>query len=183
MEYNSPMPDVIKKTSSTVVPVSNQNGTETSFFWQAGPPQYVVLRLVSMPFPSIVLTSASHEQAKQTGAVLDSLLTDLQVPWPEQAVHTPQQAETVVDQAGQLIKRQLFRALLVQADAELIVHQRAGLQGQGIQQRGTAQMGGRRATRPASAGRPRQHVTHAVAVRSIELSRLQSNKAPTHAPV
>src|SRR3954469_6576348 len=49
MENSIPIPLLIKKVSKIPVPTKSQNGCETSFFWQAGPPQYVVFTRVSMP--------------------------------------------------------------------------------------------------------------------------------------
>jgi hypothetical protein len=93
---------------------------------------------VTMRIVDAVQATVQVQQVKfSNGQAQLQAMVQLQLPWASEAPQTPQHAERVVDVAGQKIKRQLFRALLVQADAELILQQRAGRDGQGIQQRGT----------------------------------------------
>lgn len=86
---------------------------------------------------AVQATVQVHQVKLQDGQAQLQATVQLQLPWAEAGRQTPQHAEKVVDVAGQKIKRQLFRALLLQADRELVLQQRAGHEGQGIQQRGT----------------------------------------------
>src|SRR5215210_6021848 len=59
------------------------------------------------------------------------------IPLPDQDEHLPDQIEAFVHQAGLEVQRQLFRALIEKADQELVLQQRRGNGGEGIQGRGT----------------------------------------------
>ena len=56
---------------------------------------------------------------------------------PSQDEHLPDQIEAFVHQAGLQIQRRLFRALIEKADQELVLQNRHGKAGAGIQRRGT----------------------------------------------
>jgi Uncharacterised protein family (UPF0236) len=59
------------------------------------------------------------------------------LPLPPQDEHLPDQIEAYVHQAGLKVQRQLFQILIEKADQELILQQRHGKSGAGIQRRGT----------------------------------------------
>jgi Uncharacterised protein family (UPF0236) len=61
----------------------------------------------------------------------------MSLPVPSQDEHLPDQIEAFVHQAGLQIQRRLFRALIEKADQELVLQQRHGQAGAGIQRRGT----------------------------------------------
>jgi hypothetical protein len=67
---------------------------------------------------------------------LDMLL-EMTVPMPPQDDHLPDQIEAYVHQAGLEIQRKLFQVLIEKADQELVLQQRHGHAGAGIQRRGT----------------------------------------------
>ena len=56
---------------------------------------------------------------------------------PQQDEHLPDQIESYVHQAGLEIQRRLFQVLIEKADQELVLQQRHGKGGAGIQRRGT----------------------------------------------
>jgi Uncharacterised protein family (UPF0236) len=58
------------------------------------------------------------------------------LPMPPQDEHLPDQIETYVHQAGLEIQRKLFQVLIEKADHELVLQQRHGKAGAGIQRRG-----------------------------------------------
>jgi hypothetical protein len=60
----------------------------------------------------------------------------MSLPMPPQDEHLPDQIETYVHQAGLEIQRKLFRVLIEKADHELVLQQRHGKGGAGIQRRG-----------------------------------------------
>ena len=62
----------------------------------------------------------------------------LSLPRPAQDAQLLTQLEKAIAAVGQQIKRQLFRYVLEYADREVVLAQRAGKDGQGIQRRGTA---------------------------------------------
>jgi hypothetical protein len=68
-----------------------------------------------------------------------SLGLELQVtlPMPDQDEHLPDQIEAYVHQVGLELQRRLFRVLIEKADQELVLRQRHGKGGCGIQCRGT----------------------------------------------
>ena len=61
----------------------------------------------------------------------------MSLPVPSQDEHLPDQIEAFVHQAGLQIQRRLFRALIEKADQELVLQNRRGKAGAGIQRRGT----------------------------------------------
>jgi hypothetical protein len=61
----------------------------------------------------------------------------LELPLPEQDAELPKRLEAGIEQGGQMLKRHLFQHAVEQADAELVLAQRQGKQGQGILCRGT----------------------------------------------
>jgi hypothetical protein len=61
----------------------------------------------------------------------------MSLPMPHQDEHLPDQIEAYVHQAGLEVQRRLFRALIEKADQELVLQQRHGKGGAGIQRRGT----------------------------------------------
>ena len=61
----------------------------------------------------------------------------MSLPVPSQDEHLPDQIEAFVHQAGLEIQRRLFRALIEKADQELVLQNRHGKAGAGIQRRGT----------------------------------------------
>jgi Uncharacterised protein family (UPF0236) len=67
---------------------------------------------------------------------LDMLL-EMTLPMPPQDQHLPDQIESYVHQAGLEIQRKLFQVLIEKSDKELVLAQRHGKGGAGIQRRGT----------------------------------------------
>jgi Uncharacterised protein family (UPF0236) len=65
------------------------------------------------------------------------LSLEISLPIPLQDQHLPDQIEAHVHQAGLEVQRRLFRVLIEKADHELVLHQRHGKAGAGIQRRGT----------------------------------------------
>jgi hypothetical protein len=61
----------------------------------------------------------------------------LELPMPAHDADLPKHLEASIEQGGQVLKRRLFQQAIEQADAELILAQRHGKQGQGIICRGT----------------------------------------------
>lgn len=59
------------------------------------------------------------------------------LPMPDQDEHLPDQIEAFVHQAGLELQRRLFQILMEKADQELVLQQRHGKAGAGIQRRGT----------------------------------------------
>ena len=59
------------------------------------------------------------------------------LPMPHQDEHLPDQIEAYVHQAGLEVQRRLFQVLIEKADQELVLQQRHGKGGAGIQRRGT----------------------------------------------
>src|SRR3954467_4633929 len=59
------------------------------------------------------------------------------LPMPHQDEHLPDQIEAFVHQAGLEVQRRLFRSLIEKADQELVLQQRHGKGGAGIQRKGT----------------------------------------------
>ncbi len=75
-----------------------------------------------------------NRQGQTLALELTLLMT---VPMPDHDEHLPDQIETRVHRAGLEVQRQLFRALIEKADQELVLHQRHGKGGDGLQRRGT----------------------------------------------
>jgi hypothetical protein len=65
------------------------------------------------------------------------LTLQMTVPLPDQDEHLPDQIEAFVHQAGLEVQRRLFQVLIEKADQELVLQQRHGKGGDGIQRRGT----------------------------------------------
>jgi hypothetical protein len=61
----------------------------------------------------------------------------MSLPMPLQDEHLPDQIEASVHQAGLELQRRLFQVLIEKADHELVLQQRHGRGGAGIQRRGT----------------------------------------------
>ena len=61
----------------------------------------------------------------------------ISLPIPQQDEHLPDQIESYVHQAGLEIQRRLFQVLMEKADQDLVLQQRYGKGGAGIQRRGT----------------------------------------------
>jgi hypothetical protein len=61
----------------------------------------------------------------------------LELPMPEHDADLPKRLEAGIERGGQMLKRHLFQHAVEQADAELILAQRCGKEGQGIVCRGT----------------------------------------------
>src|SRR3984957_19289429 len=61
----------------------------------------------------------------------------MSLPMPHQDEHLPDQIEAYVHQVGLEVQRRLFRVLIEKADRELVLQQRHGKAGLGIQRRGT----------------------------------------------
>ena len=61
----------------------------------------------------------------------------MSLPMPHQDEHLPDQIEAYVHQAGLEVQRRLFEILIEKADQELVLQQRHGKGGAGIQRRGT----------------------------------------------
>jgi hypothetical protein len=65
------------------------------------------------------------------------LSLEMSLPMPHQDEHLPDQIEASVHQAGLEFQRRLFQILIEKADQELVLQQRHGQGGAGIQRRGT----------------------------------------------
>jgi hypothetical protein len=70
-------------------------------------------------------------------AVSVALLLEMALPMPPQDERLPDQIEAYVRQAGLELQRKLFQVLMEKADKELVLEQRHGKGGAGIQRRGT----------------------------------------------
>jgi hypothetical protein len=65
------------------------------------------------------------------------LSLEMSLPMPHQDEHLPDQIEAYVHQAGLEVQRRLFQVLIEKADHQLVLNQRQGKAGAGIQRRGT----------------------------------------------
>jgi hypothetical protein len=74
----------------------------------------------------------NHDQALSL-----ELALQISLPMPAQDGHLPDQIEADVHQAGLEVQRRLFQVLIEKADQELVLEQRHGKAGAGIQRRGT----------------------------------------------
>jgi hypothetical protein len=74
----------------------------------------------------------NHDQALSL-----ELALQMSLPMPAQDGHLPDQIEADVHQAGLEVQRRLFQVLIEKADQELVLEQRHGKAGAGIQRRGT----------------------------------------------
>jgi hypothetical protein len=81
------------------------------------------------------ITCSPVNRADQTLSLELSLRMTL--PMPHQDEHLPDQIEAFVHQAGLEVQRRLFRSLIEKADRELVLQQRHGKGGAGIQRKGT----------------------------------------------
>ena len=81
------------------------------------------------------LTNSPVDSDGQTFSLELSL--QMSLPVPRQDEHLPDQIEAFVHQAGLEVQRQLFKVLIEKADHELVLRQRHGKAGAGIQRRGT----------------------------------------------
>ena len=81
------------------------------------------------------ITCSPVNRADQTLSL--DLSLQMTLPMPPQDEHLPGQIEAFVHHAGLEVQRRLFRALLEKADHELVLQQRHGKAGAGIQRRGT----------------------------------------------
>jgi hypothetical protein len=70
-------------------------------------------------------------------AIALELSMKMSLPMPPQDEHLPDQIEAFVHQAGLEFQRRLFQVLIEKADQELVLQQRYGKGGAGIQRRGT----------------------------------------------
>src|SRR5665213_2359543 len=66
-----------------------------------------------------------------------SLEMAMTLPMPDQDEHLPDTLESTVHAAGLEIQRLLFQALIEKADRELVLENRGGKGGEGVQCRGT----------------------------------------------
>ena len=83
-------------------------------------------------------TTITLGPVKDQGQVVSlELSLDLSLPMPSQDEHLPDHIEAYVHQAGLEVQRQLFKALIEQADRELVLQHRRGKGGAGIRRRGT----------------------------------------------
>src|SRR5919204_5771750 len=92
------------------------------------------MRTVKRPQASVEL----QEVNTQDGQLLLTAQVRLAVPLPKQDPHRPRRLERAVEDAGQQLKRLLFRQAVEHADLELLLEQRQGKDGQGVRRRGTA---------------------------------------------
>ena len=74
---------------------------------------------------------------RQGQALSVDLQLQMTLPMPLQDEHLPEQIEAFVHQAGLELQRRLFQVLIEKADGELVLQQRRGKGGDGIQCRGT----------------------------------------------
>jgi hypothetical protein len=83
-------------------------------------------------------TTITCRPVNRTDQVLSlELSLQMTLPMPHQDEHLPDRIEAHVHRAGLEVQRQLFRALIEKADQELVLQQRHGRGGAGIQRRGT----------------------------------------------
>jgi Uncharacterised protein family (UPF0236) len=83
-------------------------------------------------------TTITLGPVKDQGQVVSlELSLDLSLPMPSQDEHLPDHIEAYVHQAGLEVQRRLFKALIEQADRELVLRHRRGKGGAGIRRRGT----------------------------------------------
>jgi Uncharacterised protein family (UPF0236) len=83
-------------------------------------------------------TTISCSPVNRTDQVLSlELSLQMTLPMPNQDEHLPDRIEAHVHQAGLELQRRLFQVLIEKADRELVLQQRHGRGGAGIQRRGT----------------------------------------------
>jgi hypothetical protein len=88
--------------------------------------------------PRTQATVELQEVKAQGGQVLLTAQMRLAVPLPAQDAHLPRRLERAVEDAGQQIKRLLFRQAVEHADLQLLLDRRHGKGGHGVRRRGTA---------------------------------------------
>ena len=83
-------------------------------------------------------TTITNSLVNSDGQALSlELSLRISLPMPCQDEHLPDQIEAFVHQAGLEVQRRLFKVLIEKADHELVLQQRHGKAGAGIQRRGT----------------------------------------------
>ena len=83
-------------------------------------------------------TTITCSPVNRTEQVLSiELSLQMTLPLPNQDEHLPDQIEAHVHQVGLEVQRRLFQVLIEKADRELVLQQRHGKGGAGIQCRGT----------------------------------------------
>src|SRR3954447_20612668 len=83
-------------------------------------------------------TTITLGPVKDQGQVVSlELSLELSLPMPSQDEHLPDHIESYVHQAGLEVQRRLFEVLIEKADQQLVLQQRHGKGGAGIQRRGT----------------------------------------------
>jgi hypothetical protein len=91
-----------------------------------------------MRAPQELQATITDSQVKvQDGRLILQAQVCLELPLPDQDADLPKHLEAGIERGGQLLKRCLFQNAIERADAELIVAQRHGKDGQGITCRGT----------------------------------------------
>ena len=80
--------------------------------------------------------TAAQVKIQEQRLILQAQVT-LELPMPQQDADLPKLLEAGIERGGQMLKRRLFRHAIERADAELVLAQRQGKQGQGIVCRGT----------------------------------------------
>jgi len=83
-------------------------------------------------------TTMTLDPVKSDGQAFSlDMLLEMTLPMPPQDQHLPDQIEAYVHQAGLEIQRKLFQVLIEKSDKELVLQQRHGKEGAGVQRRGT----------------------------------------------
>src|SRR5271168_3582578 len=83
-------------------------------------------------------TTITCSPVNRTDQILSlELSLQMTLPMPHQDEHLPDRIEAHVHQVGLQLQRRLFRVLIEKADRELVLEQRHGKDGTGIQRRGT----------------------------------------------
>ncbi len=91
-----------------------------------------------MRAPQELQATVTAEQVKiQDQRLILQAQICLELPMPEQDADLPRRLEAGIERGGQVLKRCLFQHAVEQADAELVLAQRHGKEGQGIICRGT----------------------------------------------
>ena len=92
-----------------------------------------------MRAPLEIQTTVAAAQVKiRDGRLVLQAQLRLELPLPEQDAELPGRLESGIERGGQILKRRLFQQAVERADAELVLTQRRGKDGQGIVCRGTA---------------------------------------------
>jgi hypothetical protein len=88
------------------------------------------------PLPIQATVADEHVKIQDDRLILQAQIY-LELPMPEQDAELPGRLEAGIECGGQILKRQLFRQAVEQADTELVLARRRGKDGQGITCRGT----------------------------------------------